>query len=161
MTENWEDELATLLSDLSAVQDDLLATLSQKRDALGASDIDRITAIGRQEQDLVERLTQCQQRRASLLARAADEGLPADNIRELAGALPAERKPEVKHQIDEVRSRSRLLQHHSLTNWVLVQRTLLHLSQLLEIIATGGRQQPTYEKSGNSKVGGSLVDQEA
>ncbi|MCU0373434.1 MAG: hypothetical protein MUE56_09370, partial [Ignavibacteria bacterium] len=29
----------------------------------------------------------------------------------------------------------RLLQHQSLTNWVLAQRSMLHLSQLLEIIA--------------------------
>jgi hypothetical protein len=30
---------------------------------------------------------------------------------------------------------------------VIAQRTLIHLSQLLEIIATGGRLQPTYGRA--------------
>jgi hypothetical protein len=60
--------------------------------------------------------------------------------------------------IDEARSRTRLLQHQSLTNWVIIQRTLLHLSQVIEIIATGGRMQPTYDKN---PARGALVDQTA
>jgi hypothetical protein len=70
--------------------------------------------------------------------------------------------------IREAAERSRLLQHQCLTNWVLVQRTLLHLSQLIEIIATGGRLQPTYSNStdrhsphGGAMVGGALVDRAA
>ena len=54
-----------------------------------------------------------------------------------------------------------LLQHHSLANWVLAQRSLLHISQLLEIIATGGRLRPTYGKSEPVLARGALVDQEA
>jgi hypothetical protein len=53
------------------------------------------------------------------------------------------------------------LQHQSLTNWVLVQRTLLHLSQLIEIIATGGRLKPTYGKGSDHQAGGALVDRAA
>jgi hypothetical protein len=56
--------------------------------------------------------------------------------------------------------RARLLRHEGLVNWVLVQRTLIHLSQLLEIIATGGRLQPTYRKEESLRAGGALVDQE-
>jgi hypothetical protein len=55
----------------------------------------------------------------------------------------------------------RLLQHQSLTNWVLAQRAVLHVSQLLEIIATGGRLQPTYGDGDTLHNRGSLVDQEA
>jgi len=51
-----------------------------------------------------------------------------------------------------------LLQHHSLVNWVVIQRTLLHLSQMLEIIATGGRLQPTYGKGESSTASGTLMD---
>jgi hypothetical protein len=40
-----------------------------------------------------------------------------------------------------------------------VQRTVLHLSQMLEIIATGGRTQPTYGNSPRAHRGGSLIDQ--
>jgi hypothetical protein len=54
-----------------------------------------------------------------------------------------------------------LLQHESLTNWVLVQRSLLHLSQLIEIVATGGRTQPTYGNGSRRLSCGALVDRAA
>jgi hypothetical protein len=52
----------------------------------------------------------------------------------------------------------RLLQNQSITNWVLAQRSLLHVSQLLEIIATGGRLQPTYGEGETVNAVGSLQD---
>jgi hypothetical protein len=39
--------------------------------------------------------------------------------------------------------------------------SLLHLSQMIEIIATGGRPKPTYEKGPGSNSGGALVDRAA
>jgi hypothetical protein len=62
-------------------------------------------------------------------------------------------------QVKKTAARARLLQHQALANWVLAQRTVLHLSQILEIIATGGRLQPTYGKENPIAAGGSLVDQ--
>jgi hypothetical protein len=63
--------------------------------------------------------------------------------------------------IREATNRTRLLQHQSLTNWVLVQRSLLHLSQLIEIIATGGRLKPTYGNGSDRQSSGALVDRAA
>jgi hypothetical protein len=79
--------------------------------------------------------------------------------------LAARAAPRVRDklgkQIKESASRMRLLQHESLANWVLAQRTLLHISQMLEIIATGGRLLPTYGPGEPTLTGGALVDQEA
>ena len=54
----------------------------------------------------------------------------------------------------------RRLQLEHLKNWVIAQKSLLHVSQILEIVATGGKIQPTYGKS-ESSARGALVDQEA
>ena len=64
-------------------------------------------------------------------------------------------------QVNEAAAQMRLLQHQSLTNWVLAQRSILHLSQLLEIIATGGQLQPTYGRGDSPTPSGALVDKEA
>jgi hypothetical protein len=115
------------------------------------------------EQQLIDRLQACHERRQQLLARAEAEGLPGDSIDSLSRRLPAQSRARLQASIQEAASRSRLLQHQSLTNWVLVQRTLLHLSQLIEIIATGGRAKPTYG-NGSDRVAaatGALVDQAA
>jgi flagellar biosynthesis/type III secretory pathway chaperone len=158
MDESWETEIGSLLAELADVQSALLAVLSEKRELLAAGDHDALAAVAGREQQLLDRLQACHERRQQLLARAGSEGLPADSIRSLTGHLPAERRGQVQAAVREASERSRILQHQSLTNWVLVQRSLLHLSQMIEIIATGGRARPTYGKGSDRAPSGALVD---
>jgi flagellar biosynthesis/type III secretory pathway chaperone len=156
-----ESALADLLAELSAIQTELLTLLADKRHRLLTSDIAAMDALREREQELIARLQACQDRRLALLAQAASEGLPANDLRTLASALPLSQRQKLVHPMREAAARMRILQHHSLTNWVLVQRTLIHLSQVLEIIATGGRLKPTYGKDDSAPSGGFLVDQAA
>jgi len=157
----WESEFAKFLTDLSAVQAESLEILSRKRELLVAADAEGLSEIADREQGLIQRLGGCLEHRQRLLEQAAGDGLPSDSIRSLSAALPAGQKCSWAGQLDETARQARLLQHHSLTNWVLVQRTLIHLSQMLEIIATGGRPKPTYEKGNSAEATGSLVDRVA
>ncbi len=161
METGWDSQLAKLLTDLLTVQDETLDVLSKKRELLVSADTEGLAALGQQEEKLIERLQQCLGRREELLERAAAEGLPSDSLRSLTQALPKSQRKELPSQMKLAAARSRLLQHHSLTNWVLVQRTLIHLSQMLEILATGGRLQPTYDKGGSVAASGALVDRAA
>src|SRR5262249_50227906 len=140
---------------------DLLAVLSDKRHRLLTSDTAAMEALREREAELIARLQACQERRLALLAQAADEGLPSRDFESLSAALPPPGRATLAPQMREAAARMRPLQHPSLTNWVLVQRTLIHLSQVLEIIATGGRLQPTYGKGNSADSGGFLVDQAA
>ena len=158
MDTTYESELAILLTDLLTSQDKLLAILSRKRELLAAADLDGLAGIGPQEEKLVESLQDCVRRREGLLARARQEGLPSTNLRALSQTLPRAERTRIDPQFQAAAARARLLQHSSLTNWVVVQRSLLHLSQMLEIIATGGRLQPTYGKGQPTSVSGALVD---
>ena len=158
---DYETDLAELLAELSAVQTELLEVLTDKRDRMVDADLDGMVEIQSRERQLGQRLQACQQRRAELLANAKQEGRPASDIRQLTASLPGEKAGALGKQAKEASARARLLQHHSLTNWVLAQRTLLHLSHLIEIIATGGRLQPTYGGSEVVHASGTLVDQEA
>jgi flagellar biosynthesis/type III secretory pathway chaperone len=158
---DWETDIAALLAELADVQSALLAVLSDKRQALATGNHDALAAIAASEETLVQRLQACHQRRQELLANAESEGLPADSIRSLTGQLPALSRQRLQAGISDAVNRSRILQHQSLTNWVLVQRTLLHLSQMIEIIATGGRPKPTYGKGSDGQSSGALVDRAA
>ena len=120
-----------------------------------------IAAIGSREAELAARLQACHERRQQLLAQADAEGLPADSIQSLSVRLSDSSRTNVQASIREAANRSQLLRHQCLTNWVVVQRTLLHLSQLIEIIATGGRPKPTYDKGPTPRAGGALVDRAA
>lgn len=157
----WETEIARFLADLTAVQDQTLDTLRRKRHLLVKLDTEALAAMAPEEQKLLDDLQQCLVRREQLLAQAAQEGLPATSLRSLAHALPARDSGALQGPVRQVTTRMGLLQHESLTNWVLVQRTLLHLSQLLEIIATGGRPQPTYGRGEPAPASGAFVDHAA
>jgi len=160
MTTTWEQDLAEFLSELSATQDDLLALLQKKRECLLRADVAGMTALQPQEESLVARLETCHARRQQLLERAGADGAPSKNLRAAAKSLVKSGKRDTQHALDAAASRAKILQHHSLTNWVVTQRSLLHLAQMLEIIATGGRAQPTYG-NGIAPSGGCLVDQAA
>ena len=160
-TQLWESEIGALLSELSATQSELLGLLKEKRRLLVASDVPGLQALTAREEAVVERLQTCQDLRARLLAKAAEQQLPGDSIRALAKAMPASARKELLSQVEDASRRFRLLEHHSLANWVLIQRSLLHLSQLIEMIATGGRRRPTYGNAPTCHSSGSLVDRAA
>lgn len=157
----WERDLTVLLHELSATQSDLLSLLDEKRHLIVARDTAGLAQLAPREEAIIARLQSCQQNRRELLERAASRNLPCDSIRSLAKVLPEPARREMADHVEEAGRRFRLLNHQSLTNWVLIQRNLLHLSQLLEIIATGGRKNPTYGKVDSTRSGGSLVDQAA
>jgi len=156
-----EADVASLLNDLLAGQDELMAVLNRKSNMLAAMDRDGLAAIADDERRMLAVLQDCLNRRQALLARAAEEGLPSSSIQALTNALPPTHREPLARKVAAAGSRARLLQTQSLTNWIIIQRTLIHLSQLLEIIATGGQIQPTYGKAGSSRCGGVLLNQEA
>lgn len=158
---DWEAEVNSLLAELSATQTELLEVLQQRRERLTVVDLDGLAALQPREEELATRLEECQRRRSELLTAAQAEGLPSDSIGSLAAAASGSRRGKLSEGVKQASARMRLLQHHGLANWVLAQRSLLHVSQLLEIIATGGRMQPTYGDKESVYSRGSLVNQEA
>jgi len=161
MSDSWETDIASLLDELLDVQDKLLKLFNRKRDLLIAADTAGLDALGIEEERLVQALTASIQRRQELLERAERQGRPAASIQQLSRSLPREEHQRLYPHVSRAKSNARLLRHESLVNWMVVQRTLIHLSQMLEIIATGGRLQPTYGEGEASGTSGALVDRAA
>ena len=161
MPHNWESDLAVMLGDLLGVQDSFLKLLAKKREYLIASDTAGLDSLAAEEQQLVRSLQDCVDRRETLLEEARQEGLPSESIQALSTALPVEQQHRLHPKVALAKSNSRLLQHHSLAHWAAVQRTLLHLSHMLEIFATGGQTKPTYSEEDKSRASGALIDRAA
>jgi hypothetical protein len=156
---DWEAEVGALLDELSHAQDELLAVLREKRQRLATVDLAGLAQSQQREEELSARLRDCQRRRSELLEQARKQGHAADSLGKLASHAKAGNRAKLGGRVKSAAANMRLLRHESLTNWVLAQRALLHVSQLIEIIATGGRLQPTYGKENSRAAGGSLVDQ--
>ena len=173
--------------------DELRATLRQAFDHYDLkSEIKRLNTVSREQnfklQDMNRNLELKVRDRTKQLALKNQELSTAyiQTIRALAEAIPAsavsgdavsgdgagdeeqaieEKRAALGKQAKAASLRARLLQHESLTNWVLAQRTLLHLSQILEIVATGGVEKPTYAKgqtaTSTGAATGAIVDRAA
>jgi hypothetical protein len=157
---DWEVELAGFLNELSSVQAELLEVLSIKRRRLAEADLEGLSSLSQREQSLNARLQACQDRRTGLMRQAQNEGIVGDSLQSLHAGL-AGRQPALERDVRAAAARSRLVQQECLANWVLAQRTLLYLSQLLELIGTGGRPRPTYSKGEPAGARGALMDRAA
>lgn len=157
-------EIFSYLEELAAVQDEVLKLLAEKREAIASSQLDRLRQLNEQEEVVQQKMTAMHDRRATILANAGNDGLACENLEELvesvANQSPTDETADLTAEVREAKQRMRLLQHEALTNWVVEQTSLLHVSRLLEIIACGGRLQPTYGKGGSSSRRGTLVDRE-
>jgi flagellar biosynthesis/type III secretory pathway chaperone len=155
-----QQELARLLEDLTQVQDELLDVLSRKRQCMSRGDRQGMAELQGDEERLCERLQECHDRRAAVLQQAGDWGLPVRNLGDLASVLKMRGAEDLRRDVKTASARMGLLRHNCLANWVLAQKALLHASQMLEIIASGGRLQATYTNRAGPAVSGALVDQE-
>ena len=158
---SWESDLAGLLEDLTQVQEELLAVLGRKRQCMAAGDLRGMKELQPAEQALCDRLQACHDRRGELLQEVAEDGMATGSLGGLASLLEPQGARDLGREVKQAASRMSLLQHNCLVNWVLAQKALLHASQMLEIIATGGRLQPTYGNRAGRTASGALVDQEA
>lgn len=158
---DWEADVSNLLTELAETQQELLDVLSYKgrqlagKQEFSAADADR-------EIKLLERLHECHGRRAEMLRAAREHGKPTTSLKAIAEGFPqAETRAQFKSRFQQAEQQSKLIQHRCLTQWLVAQRTLIHLSQLLEILATGGREQPTYGTGSVSSPKGGLMDNNA
>ncbi|MGE0759855.1 MAG: flagellar export chaperone FlgN [Pirellulaceae bacterium] len=157
----WEEELADLLADLAGAQSELLDVLNEKRRHMGQGNLTAVEDLRTRTEQLLTRLKSCNDRRADLLTHVQSAGLAAPNLNKLARLARRDKRQQLTKQVKEASARMRLLHQQTLSHWVLAQRSLLHLAQMLEIIATGGRLQATYGGPSDHSSGGALVDQAA
>ncbi len=158
----WHDAAQEFLRDLMVVQEEFLAVLLKRRQRFVAPISDDWPTVTPVEQSLLQRLQQCHQRRQDLLRAAGPVVPPGQTLRGAVAVLAdaGARRP-LDALLDEAESASRRLRLAGLTHWMLAQRSLAHVSQLLEILATGTPQPPTYGNGPVSAVRGGLLDEAA
>ncbi|QDS98320.1 flagellar export chaperone FlgN [Adhaeretor mobilis] len=160
----WDTAVAGLIERLSTAQTGLLDLLASKREMLQRQDHEALASLAPEEAALGVELAACHQAREALLTRAAGEGLTGKTLAEASQSLPSEASAALVEPLAAAKKRSQLIRHECLAQWVVVQRTVLHLSQMLEIVATGGRSKPTYDNGSTLAKGvpqansGSLMD---
>ena len=137
MKNDFETDLVELLNELSTVQDELFDVLQRKRDRMAGGDLQGMRSLEPAEAALQDRLTQCHERRAQMLDEASASGLPHGSLGELASVLPSESAGKLQKQVKQSADRMRMLQHNSLKNCVIAQRSLFNVSKMINCVFCG------------------------
>ena len=138
-------DLSSFFNELSEVQHELGVVLVEKRQRLIDVDAEVLQIVETRENQLLARLQQCSEHRQEFLAAAKHRGLPAESLQSALAALPQDdQRQALQSQLADAAMRCLQLRHTSITTWVLAPRSFIHISPLLNIIATGDHRPPTH-----------------
>lgn len=159
-------ELARFVSALEQLQKELLTLLQTKRRAFDEFNAAEMVRLSEQESVLTGRLQALVGKRAELLEKARLGGLEVGSLQELSGAIGKDvgdarvraAVDQVQMQLRRSQERTAELQRECWVHWIISHRCYNHYTELLELIAHGGHQAPTYGDRNPTATGGALLD---
>lgn len=152
-------DLAELLQELAEAQSQLLAHLERKRNAIAKNDWRALESFVANEESLSNRLEAIHQKRSTLLEVAKKHGRRSDTLEDLSNELASPKPSPLAKQFREASSKMRLLQTHTLASWVVAQRAVLHASQMIHVLASGGKLTTSPDSGVENNFTGGFVDE--
>ncbi len=158
-------DIEELLAALDATQDALSVAYRDKRAAIRVSDAAEIDRLTRLEERLVADFQEELRRREQILQRARQVGLPADSLSSVVGTFDESVQEPLLAQIERVRERAEANRRESWILWIVCKQSLRLFSDMIELIANGGRRAPVYLARPGAvaelSTGGALLDAKA
>ncbi|MDR2756847.1 MAG: flagellar protein FlgN [Planctomycetaceae bacterium] len=159
-----EHEIITFLNQLVTVQEKILDVLKKKQALLVKPDKESLAAITVEEERTLILLQQTLEHREKILESAQEQGYKVDSIRMVCEQI-FPNPSEWRLLVNAAQNRNKQIRYLALANWTVSQKSLIHLTQILEIIETRGQGKTTYTpqkvKETHSSSGGGFVDRVA
>ncbi len=157
MVETLKDLLTNYLVDLDVAQANVSAFLNQQQIRL--SQLNSANPFDNSPQDALalEELQALVTRREELLNLARSQGLKVTTLQELANQLEDSQGPLVNTS-RLMKRRIESMHYASLSHWISCQKASLHYSQLVQLIANGGRKSLMPGSGSRVVQGGVILD---
>ncbi|RMF37329.1 MAG: hypothetical protein D6753_17745 [Planctomycetota bacterium] len=137
------------------------AWLDGKRQAIVATDIQRLVEVQQEGGALLGDIDGLARQRQQILQRAADLGVAAGNLRTLVRKLgrgcPAELRKDMQRAELTIQHLRRL---HAAT-WILTNQLHQHAAGTLRLITAGAVETPVYNQRADCETGGGVLDTDA
>ena len=151
--------LKQFLSAVEHVQRQLRALLATKLDALVTVNSAELLRLAEEEQQLALQLQKLVGLRSRLLEHGRQQGWQATTLLELAAYLGGDQRAELETRITRAEETAAELRQESWVHWIVSQRCYNHYTELLELVAHGGEQSPTYGNGTPQRAcGGAVLD---
>lgn len=163
--DNLARDLARLLTDMGAVQAELVMHMKSKLEAIKAADSDKISSITAREGLLARRLAEREGLRRQIAAKlAAGLGLKVERqpvMTQLAGHLPEPRRSQLLVAAAGLREKVAEAERLKATTDLISREMLAHLGEVLKVMRSGGGGTDVYSRGGGRQRAGSACVFEA
>jgi flagellar biosynthesis/type III secretory pathway chaperone len=146
------------LSQLLESQDSMLAVLHKKQAILAKPEKEAIASLAAEEEAALKKMQKVLQGREALLTAARLQNIPSDSIEQLCGHF-FPHNANVQKLLEEAKHRTHQIGLLAYTNWTMSRKSLIHVSQILELLETRGQGKTTYQPQTTRDISrGRLVD---
>ncbi len=164
------------MADLARDIEALLVAIEETQSALGVTYRDKRGAIRDANAPEIERLTKIEERlvadlqvhlrvREQILQYARQRGLPFDTLANVVRTFDEPLRERLLTQLERTREMADANRRESWILWIVCKQSLRLFSDMIELIATGGRRNPIYLGRAGGGVelstGGALLDAKA
>ena len=154
-------DIPTFLTQLIETQNQMLAVLHKKQSLLVRPEKEALAAITAEEEAMVDNMQRMLNRREEILTAARMQNIPCDSIEQLCEHF-FPHNIEVQKLLIEAKSRTQQIQLLAYTNWTMSRKSLIHVSQILELLETRGQGKTTYQPQPETALSrGGFVDRVA
>ena len=153
-------DLLDFLNQLTETQEQMLVVLRKKQAILVRPEKEALAQVSAEEEQMFEKMQNALNRREELLTIAQVQNIGSDSIEQLCGHF-FPRNVDVQKILDEVKHRAHQIRLLAYTNWTMSRKSMIHVSQILELLETRGRGKTTYHPRPTDASGGGFVDRVA
>ena len=160
MEKPMKTDLLDFLNQLIETQNQMLAVLHKQQALLVKPKKEVMASVYAEEETVREKMQQVLNRREELLTTARLQNISGDSIEQLcAHFFP--HNIEVQKMLDEAKHRTHQIRLLAYTNWTMSRKSMIHVSQILELLETRGQGKTTYHPRPADVSGGGFVDRVA
>ena len=148
-------QLRDFLNQLIKAQTQMLAVLHRKQAILVRPEKEAMALVSAEEEQALETMQHILKRREELLTTARLQHIQGDSIEQLCRYF-FPHNTDVQKLLDETRNRTQQIRLLAYTNWTMSRKSLIHVSQILELLETQGQGKTTYQPRPTGNSGGTV-----
>lgn len=154
-------DLIEFLNQLMETQTQMLDVLRKKQTILVKPEKEAIKSVAAEEEEILRHMQAVLNRREELLTAARLQNIRGDSIEQLCGYFFPHHF-DMQKMLGQIKSRTQQIQLLAYTNWTMSRKSMIHISQILELLETRGQGKTTYIPQPDSKRSrGNFVDRVA
>ncbi|QDU79139.1 FlgN protein [Polystyrenella longa] len=156
------EKIRAYLTELVNTQTELMTLFRDRGSYLYGDNPQLINQFLQSKTELVQKLSLKLQQREQLLQQASVAGFTANSLQEVVSRFTGIDTSELSKLVDLSMRLTLHLRQEIWKQWVFLQRSHQHYSEVLDLIAFQGKTSPTYHARSNQEAsGGAILDASA